>query len=56
VRTSRLDLAGGGGCIGGIIGGCFVSVLMLVLWMSGTFAKYGCASPCASKPKIVTAS
>ena len=33
--------------IGGIIGGCFVPVLMCILWLSGVFTKYGCASPFA---------
>ena len=38
-----------GGCIGGIIGGCFVPVLMLVLYLSGAFARYGYASPFVKK-------
>lgn len=39
----------GGGCIGGIVGGSFVPLLMCILWLSGAFAKHGCASPFAPK-------
>jgi len=49
--TSPGDGGCGGGCIGGIVGGCFVPVLMCILWLSGAFAKFGCASPCAPKAK-----
>ena len=34
-----------GGCIGGIIVGCFVLVLICTGWLSGAFAKFGCPSP-----------
>ena len=36
--------------IGGVIGGCFVPVLVLVLWLSGAFGPK-CPSPFAKKPK-----
>lgn len=39
----------GGGCIGGIIGGCFVPFLILILWMGGAFAPK-CPSPIKKKP------
>ena len=38
-----------GAIVGGIVGGCFVPVLMLILWLSGAFAKKGCPSPFAKK-------
>jgi len=37
----------GTGCIGGIVGGSFVPVLLLILWLSGAFGKK-CPSPCKS--------
>ena len=40
----------GGGCVAGIIGGCFVPVLLCILWLSGAFASKGCPSP-FFKPK-----
>ena len=40
-----------GGCIGGIIGGCFVPVLMCILWLSGAFAPK-CPSPLKPKPVV----
>jgi len=35
-----------GGSIGGIVGGCFVPVLLCILWFSGAFGKR-CPSPLA---------
>ena len=40
----------GGGCVAGIISGCFVPVLLCILWLSGAFASKGCPSP-FFKPK-----
>jgi hypothetical protein len=54
LTSSNSDNGCGGGCVGGIIGGCFVPVLMLILWLSGSFAKWGCASPFAAKAKEPT--
>ena len=34
-----------GGCMGGIVVGCGVLVLMCTGWLSGAFAKFGCPSP-----------
>ena len=34
-----------GGCIGGVVVGCFVLVLMCTGWLNGAFAKSGCPSP-----------
>ena len=38
-----------GGTVGAIIGGSFVPLLMCILWLTGAFEKYGCASPCCKK-------
>ena len=35
----------GAGCVGGVVGGCCVLVLMCTGWLSGAFAKSGCPSP-----------
>ena len=42
--------------VGGIVGGCFVPVLMLILWLSGAFASKGCPSPFAKNAGAVTPS
>jgi hypothetical protein len=43
------DSAGcGPGCIGGIVGGCFVPTLLFILWIGGAFGNK-CPSPCAKK-------
>ena len=34
-----------GGCIGGVVVGCCVLVLMCTGWLSGVFDKSGCRSP-----------
>ena len=39
-----------GGCVGGIVGGCFVPVLVCILWLGGAFAKCGWPSP-LKKPR-----
>ena len=39
-----------GAIIGGVVGGCFVPVLMCYLWLSGVFARFGCPSPLMKKP------
>jgi len=46
------DSGCGGGCIGGIVGGSFVPVLMLVLWLSGSFGSK-CPSPLRPPPKSI---
>ena len=46
--SPQLDHAVDGGCIGGIIGGISVPLLMLILWLSGVFAPK-CPSPFAKK-------
>lgn len=38
-----------GAIVGGVVGGCFVPLLMLGLWLGGVFTKWGCPSPCAKK-------
>jgi len=35
--------------VGGIVGGCLVLILVLILWLGGVFAKCGCRSPCAKE-------
>jgi len=52
VTSSDSDSGCGGGCVGGIIGGCFVPLLLLILWLSGVFAKYGWPSPFAKAGSI----
>ena len=38
----------GGGCVGAVVGGTFVPILMLALWLCGAFGPR-CASPLKSK-------
>ena len=35
----------GAGCVGGVVGGCCVLVLMCTGWLGGAFTKIGCPSP-----------
>ena len=42
-----------GALVGGIVGGCFVPVLMFILWMAGVFAPK-CPSPLKKTPKETT--
>jgi len=34
-----------GGIVGGVVGGCFVPILLCILWLCGVFTKFGCPSP-----------
>jgi len=46
----------GGGCVAGIVGSCFVAVLLCALWLVGAFARHGCRSPLnmmAKKPRAL---